>query len=166
MIIRCNTVTIKYTNQGKLETLTNFIDRYTNMVNKFCNIIWNNGFDTPKLLDNSLCQKITTEVNFDSRIRQCAAKQASSIMRAVTSKRRKQLYKLKQLQQEGKDVKYLQRKIDKTIITKPKINNLNVELDSRFVDFQEGDKEFDLFVRIKQIGNKEEIIIPIKYNKG
>lgn len=164
-MIRCNTVTIKYMNQGKLDTLTNFIDRYSQMVNKFCNIIWNNGFDTPKLLDNKLCKTIVTEVTSDSRIRQCAAKQASSIMRAVTEKRRKQLYKLKQLQQEGQNVKYLQRKIEKTPVIKPEIKQLNVELDSRFVDFQEGDKEFDLFVRIKQIGNKEEIIIPVKYNQ-
>jgi transposase len=41
---------------------------------------------------------------------------------------------------------------------------LNVELDGRFVDFQKGDNEFDLFVRISQIGNKEEIIIPVKFN--
>jgi hypothetical protein len=114
------------------------------MVKKFCNIIWNNGLDTPKLLDNTLCQKIATEAISDSRIRQCAAKQASSIMRGVTDKRRKQLYKLKELQQEGKSVKYLQRKIEKTPVIKPEIKQLNVELDSRFVDFQEGDKEFDV----------------------
>lgn len=165
-MIRSNTTTLKYTNKIKLNTLGNFVDRYTEMVKKFINVIWNNDpLDRKIFIDNTICQKISTEVNYDSRVRQCAAKQASSIVRGTTRKRRKQLYKLAELQREGKNTKYLQRKIDTRPLKKPEIKNLNVELDSRFVDFQEGENEFDLFVRIKQIGNKEEIKIPVKYNK-
>ena len=136
------------------------------MVNKFVNILWNNNpINLLPLVDNSICQSIATETESDSRIRQCAAKQASSIVRGESSKRSKQLYKLAELRRENKNTKYLQRKIEKRPLNKPKINNLNVELDSRFVDFQEVDGEFNLFVRIKQIGDKEEIKIPVKYNK-
>jgi len=164
-MIRCNTTTLKYANKAKLDTISNFVDRYTNMVKKYINIIWNDDpLDVHTLIDNKICQTISTDVDFDSRIRQCAAKQASSIVRAVTSKKRKQLYKLGQLQREGKNTKYLQRKIDNNPLKRPEIENLNVELDSRFIDFQEGNK-FDLFVCIKQIGNKEKVIIPVKYNK-
>lgn len=165
-MIRCNMITLKYANQIKLNRVSEFVDRYTEMVKKFIDIIWiNDPLNARILIENGICQSIETEVKNDSRIRQCAAKQASSIVRGVTSKRRKQLYKLAKLQKESKDTKYLQRKIDTKPLKKPEIKNLNVELDSRFVDFQEEENEFDLFVRIKQIGNKESIILPVKYNK-
>jgi transposase len=165
-MIRCNTLTLKYTNEGKKEIISNFISRYTEMVKKFVNVLWNSDFiNTKPLVDNRVCQSICTKTHTDSRIRQCAAKQASAIVRSLTSKRRKQLYKLSQLQKEGKNTKYLQRKIDTSPLTKPIIKDLHVELDSRFIDFQEGNKEFNLFVRLSQIGNKEEVIIPLKYNK-
>lgn len=165
-MIRCNTVTLKHTNQGKIATISHFVDRYINMVKKYVNIVWNNDSLRPNsFIDSTTCNTIRTEANADSRIRQCAAKQASAIVRSVTSKRRKQLYKLAELQKEGEDTKYLQRKISNSPLKKPEISELNVELDSRFIDFQQGKNKFDLFVRIKQIGNKEEIIIPVRFNK-
>jgi len=164
-VIRSNKTTLKFANTGKINLINNFVDRYTEMVKKFVNIIWNNDkLTNHAFVDNDICKKISTNVRYDSRIRQCAAKQASAIVRGETAKRRKQLYKLAELQRQGKNTKYLQRKIDNRPLTKPKVEDINVELDSRFIDFQEGNK-FDLFVRIKQIGNKEKIIIPIKYNK-
>jgi len=165
-MIRSVQHSIKFTNKNKLKELNSFIEQYTLMVKKYVNLLWNNDkFSSNSTLDNSTCQLILTNVSNDSRIRQCSAKQATSIVRGETTKRRKQLYKLKELQKEGKNTLYLQRKIDKRTLTKPEIKNLNIELDSRFIDFQESDKHFNLFVRITQIGNKREIIIPIKFNK-
>jgi transposase len=165
-MIRCSTLTLKFTNEGKLRLLFNFLERYERMVKEFVNILWNDDpINVKPLIDNAICKKIETGTHTDSRIRQCAAKQASAIVRGVTSKRRKQLYKLRQLQREGKNTSYLQRKIDTQPLTKPDIKNLNAELDSRFIDYQAGDNEFDLFIRLTQIGDKEEVIIPAKYNK-
>ena len=167
-MIRCNTTTLKFTNRAKLDLLSTFVDDYTNMVNKFINIIWNtNKLSSKSFIDNTTCKTISTNREYDSRIRQCAAKQASGIVRAVTAKRRRQLYKLAELQKEGKSTRYLQRKIDLKPLKKPCIKNLNVELNSRFVDFQfqPTNKLFNIFVRIKQIGNKQQIVFPVKFNK-
>ena len=89
-MIRCNTTTLKYTNKQKLKIISEFVDRYKTMVEKYINIIWNNNNISNKLIDNNICQLIKTNVLNDSRIRQCAAKQASSIVRAETTKRNKQ----------------------------------------------------------------------------
>jgi len=165
-MIRSVSHSLKFTNKQKLSELNLFISQYTNMTNKFVNIIWNsNKFSSNSTLDNNICKTISTNIKQDSRIRQCAAKQASSIVRGETTKRQKQFYKLKELQNENKNTRYLQRKIDKRLLTKPKIKNLNIELDSRFIDFQPSNKHFDLFIRITQIGDKREIIIPIKFNR-
>jgi hypothetical protein len=57
------------------------------------------------------------------------------MLSAATEKRRKQLWKLKQLQKEGVNVKFLQRKINIFPLIKPNASNINLNLDSRFVDF-------------------------------
>jgi transposase len=99
-------------------------------------------------------------------MRQCAAKQACAMVRGTLEKQKKQLYVLNKLQKEGKDTKYLQRKMSLFPPSKPNVKNVNPELDARFVDFQETPGgHFDLFIRLSQLGDKEEVIIPIKHHK-
>lgn len=163
-MIRSSKHSIKFTNQHKLDELKIFIQEYRTMVKKYINIIWNEYLnDPPSTLDNNICKLIETRVNNDSRIRQCAAKQACSMAKAIIAKQNKRKYKLSQLMKEGKNTKYLQRKIDNFVLTKPKFDNINIELDSRFIDFELTDNHFNMFVKIKQIGNKREIKIPIKF---
>jgi transposase len=163
-MIRSSKHSIKFTNQHKLDELKIFIQEYRTMVKKYINIIWNEYLnDPPSTLDNNICKLIETRVNNDSRIRQCAAKQACSMVKAIIAKQNKRKYKLSQLMKEGKNTRYLQRKIDNFVLTKPKFENINIELDSRFIDFELTDNHFNMFVRIKQIGNKREIKIPIKF---
>jgi transposase len=166
-MIRSSQHSLKFVNQSKQELLNIFIYDYRNMVKKYVNIIWNKykKGKVPSLLENEVCQSIVTNRINDSRIRQCAAKQACSMVKAVLDKPCKRLYKLKQLQREGKNTKYLQRKISLSQYKKPTTDNVNVELDSRFVNIQATYNHFDLFVEIKQIGNKEIIRIPIQYTK-
>jgi len=113
------------------------------------------------MLNSEICNLITTRT---ARLRQCAAKQACSMIKSATKKRSKQLYKLKKLQKENKDTKYLQRKINKFPLIKPTCNNVNPELDPRFVDMEEDKTTFDMFVKIKSIGTKD-ILIPIDNTK-
>jgi len=162
-MIRSSKHSLKFTNQEKLDEVKNFIKYYRVMVIKFCNTLWNEYIsETPSMLGSKVCNQIVTNVNFDSRIRQCAAKQACSIIKAVTSKQNKRLFKLKELQKEGKCTKYLQRTIDLYKLTKPKLGKINVELDPRFIDIETGNS-FDLFVQIDEIGNKRKIRIPVKH---
>ena len=160
-MIRSTKHTLKFTNKNKKKSLELFVSQYREMVKKYVNILWNEYLkNPPSLLDNDICQSISTEIKFDSRIRQCAAKQACAMVQAVVNKHNKRLYKLAELQREGKNCKYLQRKVDLFPLTKPKVNKINVELDSRFIDFQEG-LTFE-FVQITQIGDKRKIRLPIK----
>jgi hypothetical protein len=78
---------------------------------------------------------------------------------AATKKRKKQLYKLGELMSEGKNVKKLQAAINKFPLIKPSCDNINPELDARFVDYEDGNS-FDLFARVHSIGN-----LPIKHTK-
>jgi transposase len=118
------------------------------------------------MLPSDICNQINTDSIFDSRLRQCASKQAASIVNGTLTKRRKQLYMLSKLQKKGKDTKFLQRKIDCFKPSVPDASQINIELDQRFVDFkQTKDGYFDFFIRLSSIGNKEEILIPIKHNK-
>ena len=162
-MIRTSSHSLKFTNKNKHNTLNLFVLKYRNMIQKYVNIIWNKKV-TKSFLSNTECQTIKTNSTNDSRIRQCAAKQACAIVNSTLLKHNKRLFKLRQLQREGKDTKYLQRKISLNLPTKPTIKNLNIELDSRFVNIQAG-KHFDLFVQITQIGNKLKLNIPIKHTK-
>lgn len=143
-----------------------FYKQYKLMVKRYINIVWNEFQKNPtKMLNSNICNSIATDVEFDSRIRQCAAKQACSMVNAVISKRNKRLYKLRQLQQEGKDTRYLQRTISIKKCSKPEVKNINIELDSRFINFRETNGHFNLFIKINQIGDKREILIPVKETK-
>lgn len=164
-MIRSSSHSLKFTNKHKKEEIINFIEQYKSIVSKYINIIWNQYTkNTPSMLESKICNQIKTNISNDSRIRQCAAKQACSMVKACFDKQNKRLYKLTQLQREGKNTKYLQRKIDLFSTKKPSCDNINVELDPRFIDTKQG-KHFDLFIKIKQIGNKRSINIPIKYTK-
>ena len=166
-MIRSTSHSIKFANASKQKALASFISRYQTMTEKYINILWNSHPNhTHSMLDNEICKQIATPAECDSRIRQCAAKQACSIVNSRKITRRKQEYVLKKLQSEGKDTAYLQRAMDiKPSITKPILKKFNVELDSRFVDIQESKGHFDVFIQIDEIGNQEKIRIPIKHSK-
>ena len=158
IFIRSSKHNLSETNKDKLRLYQQLRQDYQQMVYFYVNYLWNNNpLSCPNLLPSNICNLITTRT---ARLRQCAAKQACSMIHAATKKRQKQLFKLKQLQQENKDTKKLQSKINKFPLIKPNCNNVNPELDSRFVNFKESNNHFDLFVNIKNIGN-----LPVNYTK-
>jgi transposase len=161
-MIRSSKHSLKFTNNNKLNTIKKFCVHYRTLVRKYINILWNHHFKAiPSLLPSETCNSIFTSNEYDSRIKQCAAKQACSMVKAVISKRNNLLNQLRFFQSQGKDVRYLQRKIDLIAFSKPNCKNINVELDSRFVNFQKGET-FDLFVEVTQIGDKRKLRLPIK----
>lgn len=161
-MIRSSKHSIKFSNKNKYQQLVHFINEYKLTLNKFINMQWNEQDHKNNFLSKDKYSKIKSKLN--CRMRQCASKQACSMVKSVLSKHHKRLYKLKELQKEGKNTKYLQRKIDKTILSKPKFDNINVELDPRFVEIRSANKHFDLFIKLN-LGNKNLIKIPIKHTK-
>lgn len=175
---------IAETNLVKLTKLYEFINEYKQLVEKFVNLLWNNEIiwkskkrisilnikenklNCPNFLTKIHIDKITTNLVNAYDIKACAAIQALNLIKGAVNKRSKQLYKLKQLQKENKNTEFLQRKIDTQPLKIPNCKNINVELDRRFVDFQENNNHFDCFIQLKSIGlgKKIKLRIPIHYN--
>jgi transposase len=158
---------IKYLNRKKSSLIEEVISDYCLMVQKYINIIWNDykkrGWN---ILSSDICNRISSQSSNNSRLRQAAGKQACSTVNSVFSKQNKRIYMMNKLRKEGKEFKYLQRIIDRFQPKRPSASRINPILDSRFFDIRESKKgHFDLFIRLSSLGNKREIIIPIKHHK-
>lgn len=163
--IRSSRHSLKFTNALKRQQLSKLVANYQAMVSKYVNILWNLQESKKSFFGAEDYNKIRTVRTYDARLRQCASKQACSMVKAVLTRHKKRLYKLCQLQQTGKSTGYLQRRIDKTKLSKPSCSKINVELDPRFVNIKVTDNHFDLFVQIDEVGNKEVTRIPVKHTK-
>lgn len=172
-MIRSSKHTLKYCNKQKLLDINSIILEYRLLLQQIIDHIWLNGYKDFSVNKNRLnCDSFVDSdflkqfnCDFTERLKQCAAKQALAMISAATEKRRKQLWKLKYLQKNKLNTKYLQRKISLFPLIKPNASKANLELDSRFVDFDFSDqKEFLCFVRLSSIKNRENIKIPVVYS--
>ena len=172
-MIRSSKHSLKYTNQNKRDNLSLFLDEYRRLLQVIIDDLWQNGLESffdiqknklriPSFLPNDYLKRHDSWLT--ARMKQAVGKQACSMLRAAVKKRSKQLYVLKKLQKEQEDSSDLQKAIDIQSLIKPDASNSNPELDSRFVDFKE-DSSFDLFVKVKTIGRKISLLIPIKQTK-
>lgn len=89
------------------------------------------------------------------------------IVRGTRKKQEQRLYRIKQLQKAGKltQAAKLQAVYDKQKVTKPNLESVNPELDSRFIkiDF-DNPTSFDGWITISSTG-MDKIIIPVKRTK-
>lgn len=171
-MIRSSAHTLEFANTGKKESVTLFLTEYRRLLQAIIGDIWEHGlpdFDVdiaknelnlPTFLPNDYLKQFGSWLT--ARMKQCVGKQACSMLRAATKKRQKQLWMLCKLQHKGYDSRKLQSKIDRQPLHEPNTSNTKAELDPRFIDFQEGNIEFDLFVRIKTIGEGMVLCIPIR----
>jgi len=124
-------ITTKYANVGKFNIIQNVHDEYEKALKFFIDILWN----IPEV--QSLISKETTD-KYDSekasrRLVQCAAKQASGIVRGTKKKNKERMYRYNELLKEGKtkQAKRLMKKIKDTEESKPEIKSFEMELDER-----------------------------------
>lgn len=168
IIIRCSKTAISFANTGKKNNVSDFIDEYLKICQRFVDVLWviqeNSKKKTiPKLIPKEITDKIETWLS--ARAVQCCAKQASGIVRGTIKKYKQQLFKLKELMRNGSNAKKLQRKLAKTKLSKPQLKTISPELDSRFVEIFNSDNSFDMWVKLTSIGNKIKIVIPVKKTK-
>lgn len=162
-MIRTSKHTLKYANKHKLEQVYRLVDEYRRVVGLIVDDLWDSSKETlivPKFCDTTYLQGYDSWLS--QRMRQACSKQAIAMLNSAYEKRRKQLYVLRKLQRTNSDVKRLQSKIDRQPLVKPNCQNINLELDSRFVDFDKNETEIFLFIRLSSIGDKTQIKIPIK----
>ena len=169
-MIRCSQHTLKHCNLEKSKEINNLISNYRILVQNIIDYIWSNGYrslnikknklNRVSLLDSTFLKKFKWD--YTERLKQAAGKQALAMISAAIEKRRKQLWQLKKLQKEKGNFKYLQRTINLHPLVKPNASNINLEFDSRFIDFNfDNQKKFLGYVRITSIKKGLEIKIPI-----
>lgn len=164
-MIRSSKSSLKFSNLGKRLGISTFINEYRDVMDQIIDIIWDMD-KIPNLLPIEITSKINS--NLSARAIQCAAKQASGIVRGTRQKQKQRLHVIKQFQKSGqtKKASYLQKIYDTQKSSKPKLANVNPELDSRFVKIDlDGSVKFDLWVKLSSIGNKRMFNIPLKRNE-
>ncbi len=157
--------TLNFTRIGKLADLHHFVDEYRVVVIKFVDLLWNLD-KIPTLLPKTITSTVTSWLS--ARSIQCAAKQASGIVRGTKTKQRRRLFIINKLNKSGqfKKARRLQAIYNSTNQSKPNINNIQCELDARFVEIELNDKtSFDGWVTFSSLGNKLKLEIPFKKHK-
>lgn len=164
-MIRSTTSSIKFSNTGKLQTIHQFIDEYRRVVSQFVDLLWCME-KIPSLLPKEITSQVETWLS--ARMLQCAGKQASGIVRGTQTKQKRRLFVINKLKEQKLYVKArkLQRIYDENSISKPNINEVCPELDSRFVSVDlENSTSFDGWVHFGSIGNKIKLDIPFRKSK-
>ena len=82
---RTSRVYFKYANQGKLDTLRDFLNNYTRATNYSITRMWSSHDISPQLADKKFTDSIKTRFNTTSRLSQCIAKQAKEVVRSQKS---------------------------------------------------------------------------------
>lgn len=165
MIIRSSKATLAFSNTLKLEHLNMFIDEYRKVLIQFIDILWEQN-DIPGFLSKEITSNIQTWLT--ERVKQCAGKQASGIVRGCRTKQEKRKWKINELIRKGyfKKAKKLQETYDLNTVSKPDIKQVEPELDSRLIKIDlNNSTSFDGWVTISSIGNKWKIEVPFKKHK-
>lgn len=161
-MIRSSKSTLRFSRKGKLDTVRIFIEEYRNVVKQFVDMLWEQ-----EKISNLLEKEITDRVDswLSERMKQCAGKQASGIVRGTRKKQEKREWKIRELEKQGrlKQMRKLQRIYDQVKVSKPKIEQVQPELDARFVKLDlENGTSFDGWLTLSSIGNKIKIELPFK----
>lgn len=166
-IIRSSIVSLGSANQIKREALSDFIDEYKRVMILFANILWSLNKIAIKL-DNSLTSQIKDSW-LSARAIQAAGKQASGVVRGTRKKQNQMTWKINDLKSKGefKKARKLQLYFNEKLVSKPALDNIQPELDSRFCDIslEQNATSFDGWIKLRSLGNKLKIDIPFKRHK-
>lgn len=132
-MIRKSTLNINYANDSKLKILDSIFEEYRIYVNTVINHLW---FDQ-KFTGNFVSELPESTSWISQRLKQCAAKQALSIVKSQRKKAKK---------------------------NKPVFSKDCMELDSRFVKIltESNSKQFDIWFKFGSIGKKIKLYVPSK----
>jgi IS605 OrfB family transposase len=164
-MIKSTKSSLKFSNTNKLLQVQDFITQYKSIICQFVDLLWNEP-KIPKLLTKELTSKINT--NLSARIIQCAGKQASGIVRGTRTKQKKRLWKINDFIKHNflKKARKLQKIYDETKVSKPNINNVEPELDPRFIKIDlDNTTSFDGWITITSLGNHTKLVLPFKRTK-
>lgn len=167
---RSTTATLKFARKGKRRQISEFLGEYAKLTQFYVDLIWDH-YKIEENVPNYIPKDLTSQADtwLSARIRQCASKQASGIVKGTRDKQRRRAYVVNELKKKGQHGKArkLQKIINKTIVSPPDLNGkVNPQLDSRFIkiDLYSG-TSFDGWVTLGSIGGKIKLSIPFKRHK-
>jgi IS605 OrfB family transposase len=161
-VILSTKTTTKFANKQKRVNLQLFIQEYKQVCQFFVDELWNLD-KIPTLPPKEITNKAQTWLS--KRATQCAAKQASGIVRGAKQKQKQRWYVYHKLLHDNllHQARRLKKVIDKTIITKADLKVTEPELDSRFVKVNlENKTSFDGWITFTCLGNKLKVFVPFK----
>jgi len=122
-MIRESTVNLSYGNIGKIIHVKDFLSRYTEAVNKYIDLLWSIQRFSGSFVERKLLDQVSCPLTLAAK--QSAAQTALHIVKSQRKKKNK---------------------------TKPTFSGKSFDLDQRFVQVQEGENAFDLWIRIRGTG--------------
>ena len=182
--VRTSSHSLKFANTGKLQTYSAFLEEYRKVAQIYVDFIWENEYrfpdkdgnirifntktdqlDCPSMYDYNLIP-IPFETKLSARALSSLVTQCCGAVSAATTLRKKYLYKIEKMNEAGENIpNRLNELIEETQLSKPNADRMNPELSSKNIDFEESNGHFNLFVRLKYLGDFESICIPIKMHK-
>ena len=155
---RSSKLSTKFLNNEKKKELTQILDEYKNLVQKFVEYFWvsENRFNLPKFCDAKTYNLFNSFLG--AYLKQAAGKQALGIVKGTLEKQKRRLFIYEKLNSEGKfkQARKLKKIIDKVNLSCPEIENIEIELGGcpSIVRFEnsENTKVFDtwLYVSLSQ----------------
>jgi putative transposase len=172
MIIRRSKLNINFSTKSKQNKLEEIIEEYSSIVNQYI-MYYKNYYKEEQKLPKFSIVKIETWLS--SRMQQCAGKQALEIIRSIQKKNNEIRYKrykkaYSYFKKRNRQIKFINKrykelKINFKWLIKPEFKNKTINLDSRFIEIQEGKNNFDIWFKFGSIGNKTIIYLPSKKHK-
>lgn len=163
-IIKSSSTSLKFSNTGKINNLSIFIEEYKKVISITIDYLW----DLEKiksLLPKEITDYISSNTWLSARAVQAACKQASGIVRGTRAKQKKRLAMIQTLNKEKKfkQARKLLKVYNKVKVSKPNIKNVCPELDERFVDMSfDNPTSFDGWIILTSLGKKLKLVFPFK----
>ena len=131
-MIKSTKTTLKFCNHHRIVEISSLINEYKNVMKQFITLLWNQS-KINRMADKTTCSQIKTWLS--ARMIQCAGKQASAIIICTRAKQEKRKYIIDKLIKSGdvKKAKQLQKIYDDTLISMPQLDDIEIELDARFI---------------------------------
>lgn len=164
-MIRSTRLSLKFANRGKREQLRAFLLEYRRVIGLFVDILWEREKVTA-LLPRQDTDSVESWLS--ARARQAAAKQASAIVRGCRKKQRARVWMIGKLRSEGRiaEAERLQRYHDRVTVSKPSLDTIEAELDSRFISVSwNAGTSFDGWLTIGSMGRGIKLRLPVKRTK-
>ena len=160
-MIRCSSTPLKFANVGKLAKVGEFLRLYREAVKAYVDRFWDAKYA-------KFAEDITLDSPLTARAKQCAAKQALAIIAGTKKKFNARAFRIQKLIEAGEveNAKRLQQIQERNPISKPLLDNVNAELDQRFVEIAlESKNTFDLWIKLTSLGSAKPFKIPLRKHK-